>query len=366
MSPPPKRLTVSAPGRICLFGEHQDYLGLPVIAAAIALRIRIDGRRRRDREVHLDLPDTGGRETFLLAGRLPYRHHRDYFRSAVNVLHREGFTWSGGFDAVVRGAIPINAGASSSSALVVAWVRFLALMSDGGRDLAPPEVARLAHHAEVAEFDEPGGMMDHVASALGGVAFIRFAPETAWNRLPVPAGHFVLGDSGEPKDTKAVLARSKGRVMMLLDRLRREDPGFTLEGAAASGVSAFAGVLSPEERMLLEGVFRNRSITLEAREILSVPGAEPARVGPLLLEQQAILRDLLGVSTPKIDRMLAAAVGAGASGGKINGSGGGGCMVALVKGDPAPVAAAIAREGGKAYVVGVDEGVRVEMMEEES
>lgn len=154
--------------------------------------------------------------------------------------------------------------------------------------------------------------------------------------------------------------------MMLVDRLRREDPGFTLEGAAASGASAFAGVLSPEERMLLEGVFRNRSITLEAREILSVPGAEPARVGPLLLEQQAILRDLLGVSTPKIDRMLAAAVGAGASGGKINGSGGGGCMVALVKGDPAPVAAAIAREGGKAYVVGVDEGVRVEMMEEES
>ncbi|MEC7694207.1 MAG: galactokinase family protein, partial [Bacteroidota bacterium] len=22
-----------APGRVCLFGEHQDYLGLPVIAA---------------------------------------------------------------------------------------------------------------------------------------------------------------------------------------------------------------------------------------------------------------------------------------------------------------------------------------------
>lgn len=366
MSPVPKRLTVSAPGRICLFGEHQDYLGLPVIAAAVSLRIRIDGRSRRDREVRLDLPDTGGRETFRLAGRLPYRHHRDYLRSAVNVMSREGFTWSGGFDAVVRGAIPINAGASSSSALVVAWVRFLALMSDGGRDLAPPEAARLAHQAEVVEFDEPGGMMDHVASALGGVAFIRFAPETAWESLPVPAGHFVLGDSGEPKDTKAVLARSKGRVMMLLDRLRREDPGFTLEGAAASGASAVAGVLSPEERMLLEGVFRNRRITLEAREILSVPGAEPARVGPLLLEQQAILRDLLGVSTPKIDRMLAAAVRAGASGGKINGSGGGGCMVALVEGDPAPVAAAIAREGGKAYVVGVDGGVRVELMEEGS
>ena len=24
-----------APGRICLFGDHQDYLGLPIIACAI-------------------------------------------------------------------------------------------------------------------------------------------------------------------------------------------------------------------------------------------------------------------------------------------------------------------------------------------
>jgi len=37
-------LSVSAPGRICLFGEHQDYLGLPVITVAINLRIAIEGR----------------------------------------------------------------------------------------------------------------------------------------------------------------------------------------------------------------------------------------------------------------------------------------------------------------------------------
>ena len=27
-------ITVSTPSRICLFGEHQDYLGLEVIASA--------------------------------------------------------------------------------------------------------------------------------------------------------------------------------------------------------------------------------------------------------------------------------------------------------------------------------------------
>ena len=31
----PRALSVKAPGRICFFGDHQDYLGLPVIVATI-------------------------------------------------------------------------------------------------------------------------------------------------------------------------------------------------------------------------------------------------------------------------------------------------------------------------------------------
>ncbi|MDC0235199.1 galactokinase family protein, partial [Candidatus Marinimicrobia bacterium] len=42
----PKHLEISTPGRICLFGEHQDYLGLPVIAMAISLRGKIKGQKR--------------------------------------------------------------------------------------------------------------------------------------------------------------------------------------------------------------------------------------------------------------------------------------------------------------------------------
>jgi galactokinase len=38
-------LTVKAPDRICLFGERQDFLGLPVIAAVIDLHITVSGAR---------------------------------------------------------------------------------------------------------------------------------------------------------------------------------------------------------------------------------------------------------------------------------------------------------------------------------
>ncbi|MBT7422666.1 MAG: galactokinase family protein, partial [Candidatus Marinimicrobia bacterium] len=44
-------MEVTTPGRICLFGEHQDYLGLPVIAMAISLRISITGKQRNDKQV---------------------------------------------------------------------------------------------------------------------------------------------------------------------------------------------------------------------------------------------------------------------------------------------------------------------------
>ena len=33
-----------APARICLFGDHQDYLGLPVIACAIDKYIIVEGK----------------------------------------------------------------------------------------------------------------------------------------------------------------------------------------------------------------------------------------------------------------------------------------------------------------------------------
>ena len=39
--PGPDHIRVTAPGRICLFGEHQDFLGLPVIACAIDLAMEI-------------------------------------------------------------------------------------------------------------------------------------------------------------------------------------------------------------------------------------------------------------------------------------------------------------------------------------
>ena len=193
---------ISSPGRICLFGEHQDYLGLPVIAAAISLRVNIEGDFRPDLEVHINLPDLVSKENFSLRGDLNYKSNSDYFRSGLNVMRKDGFTFSRGFNCSVKGNIPLQAGTSSSSALVVSWISFLANMSDQSEQISPKMLADLAYKAEVVEFDQSGGVMDQNSISYGNLVYIDTNPNVVVEKLSYKLSKFVLGDSLEKKILK--------------------------------------------------------------------------------------------------------------------------------------------------------------------
>lgn len=79
-------------------------------------------------------------------------------------------------------------------------------------------------------------------------------------------------------------------------------------------------------------------------------------------EHHIVLSGVLGISTIKIDGMIKAAIDSGAYGGKINGSGGGGCMFAYAPEDPERVKSAIENAGGEAYIIQADSGSREEVM----
>ena len=352
---------VSAPGRLCLFGEHQDYLGLPVVALAISLRVAIEGRRRSDGLVRVDLPDVSSSIEFRLDEPLcSDGGPADFLRAGFNVLRRDGCSFSTGFDCSVRGEIPLRAGTASSSAMVVAWVFFLARMSDEARELSPAEAARLAHAAEVLEFGGAGGMMDQYAAAYGGASAISFDPVPAALPLEAPSGAFVLGDSREPKDTQAVLSRVRNAILDVSRRLAARHPGFSLRGTPFEDLGRYAGDLSRVELDLLGATLANRDITRRGIDLFRGGRLDDRTLGTLLDEQQILLREVLAISTPKIDRMLDAALRAGALGGKINGSGGGGCMFAYAPERAHEVAEAIERAGGTSYVVRAGGGVRIE------
>ncbi len=354
------RLKVSVPGRICLFGEHQDYLGLPVITAAIDLRITVESVQQQAPEIYLSLPDIAEEEQFSVSREAEYQRARDYFRSVYNQLYRGGYRLSHGLRAEVRGNIPINSGTSSSSALCVAWTRTLMEWVHHPQKDDALTVARLAHQAEVVEFREPGGMMDHIASALGGVQYIEFLPDVRAQRLPSISGYFILGDSREPKDTVGVLARAKEPLMRALKKIAARTPEFQLLRATPRELERYRELLDRDEYRLCLAALSNRDLTLTARDLFLRAGLTPEKLGEMLNALQKILREELRVSTPKIDRLIAAALEAGALGGKINGSGGGGCMFVYTKDSPERVAEAIRREGGVPYILRVGEGVQVE------
>jgi len=350
-------LRTSAPGRVCLFGEHQDYLGLPVIAAAVNLRIGVEADPVPGDAIEVHMPDVGARTVLHPNAPQVYEGPRDYLRSCITVLQRLGCTWSQGYRVTMRGDIPINAGVSSSSAMVVMWLQFMLCASDAPPAAGAEDLARLGHAAEVLEFDEPGGMMDHFCAALGGVLHINTVAPFAATRLPATLAGFVLGNSLQPKATIETLRSTRADVVEGIRLLSEVMPEFSLAGTAIEEAGPMLLRLPPRPARRLRANLVNRDLTLAAGPALAE--GDDAALGRLLSEHHAQLRDGLDLSTPKIERMLNAALAAGALGGKVNGSGGGGCMFAYAPGREEAVAEAVLAEGGDATIVSVDDGVRI-------
>ena len=77
-----------------------------------------------------------------------------------------------------------------------------------------------------------------------------------------------------------------------------------------------------------ESLFDRIAMVVEAARS-AIAAGEPERLGPLMNENHALLREI-GVSCPELDALVAAARAAGAAGAKLSGAGRGGNMIALV------------------------------------
>lgn len=356
-----EKLKVSAPGRICLFGEHQDYFGLPIIAAAINLRIRIEGWKRNDSKFTVNLPDIHSVERFSAGEELVYTKERDYLKSVVNILRRKGIPVTSGWDCTVRGTIPINSGTSSSSALVVAWLKFLLEAAKSSEAKSPATIAELAFLAEVAEFKEPGGKMDHYASSLGGIVNIHFDDPLRVTNLKNPLKEFVLADSLIRKDTTGTLGHIKSHVLQGISAVRSKIKGFHLQHTIGEKEKEAIEQLSPDVMRLLKGTLMTRDITSEGESLFQSDTFDHQKFGQLLTRQHEVLRDYLHVSAPKLEQMIETSLVQGALGAKINGSGEGGCIFAYSPQKAEDVAESLKQLNTKVTIIRIDEGVRVDI-----
>ena len=253
-------MEITTPGRICLFGEHSDYLGLPIIAMAISLRAKISGQKRTDNQVIIYQPDINETETFSLKD-LRYTKPRDYFKSCIKTCQNEGLVFSSGFECEVSSEIPIRAGASSSSAINVSWIHFLSKMADNPIEWTQEKIGELTYQAESTEFNEPGGMMDQYTTAMGHIIHLESEPHISIQSLNPELGSFVLGDSEQPKDTMGILKRLNDSRVEILNTLRAKNPTINIH---TMNNDTNLSDLNKEQRKMYKGTVQNRNLLRKA------------------------------------------------------------------------------------------------------
>ncbi len=363
-------IRLKAPGRICLFGEHQDYLNLPVIAMAISKYIYLEAKRISEPKFLISLPDIDESMEFPLNNReLEYNSKRDYLKSGYNQFIRRGIKFSKGYNIKITGDIPINAGVASSSALVIVWLYFLNTI--GGSPLENKnDLACEGYNTEVKEFGEAGGKMDFFSSAFGNIIYLDSStPMPAVEKYNLGLDGFVLGDSKEKKDTVDDLIRTKNASLNGFKALKETYQDFNFFKSNLEEIEEFIPNLEKIHQKIVVGQIKNRDITREARNLISNYSTQNIQIkeekmrfhrelGFLLSAHHKQLSNNINVSTKKIDTMLSECLNNGAFGGKINGSGFGGTMFAFTKsGHQNSLVEAIEETGGKAYIIKASKGV---------
>lgn len=325
-------IEIKVPARVCFYGDHQDYLGLPVIAGTIDRYINLKATPNSDRNYLLRLLDLNKESSISLDDNLEHIQADDYFRSVMTVLKGQGFQFDEGYDIEISGNIPVNAGLSSSSALVVAWIRFLVAAQGKSEEISDYQIGRWAYEAEVLFFNQPGGLMDQYTIAQKGLIYIDTLSGES-TRLNANLGKLLVAESGVPKKTLEVLKNARVYAQNAIDVVKNANPEFELKDATLDDYEKYIDLVPEELQGYWYATIYNYHITLEAKKELLKPNPNIQVLGDLMNQHQTILQNEIKNTPLKMVEMMKAARNAGAIGTKIIGSGGGGCMVAMVTDD---------------------------------
>ena len=322
-------ISIKVPARICFFGDHQDYLGLPVIAGTINRFIELKATPISEHEFQLELADVQDSRAIPLDIENETVPTGDYLLSSMAILRSRGFRFEQGYQVVISGNIPVNAGLSSSSALTVAWIRFLVGIQKEVPKVSDAQIGHWAYEAEVEFFDSPGGLMDQYTIAQQGLLFID-TKNGQTKRLKGGVGDLVVAESGISKVTLDVLKNARIFQEKAIAQVKARHHEFDIMNSTSEDYETYLNSVLIEYRQHWYAVVHNYDITKKARRLLLSQGNNLEQLGSLMNAHQKILEECIQNTPAQMAKMMNAARKAGALGAKTIGSGGGGCMVALV------------------------------------
>ncbi|MDU4432682.1 MAG: galactokinase [Pluralibacter gergoviae] len=327
----PATHVIQAPGRVNLIGEHTDYNDGFVLPCAIDYQTVISCAPRQDRTVRVIAADYDNQtDEFSLDA--PIITHdtqpwSNYVRGVVKHLMKRSDKF-GGVDMVISGNVPQGAGLSSSASLEVAvgtvFQQLYHLPLDG---------AQIALNGQEAENQFVGcncGIMDQLISALGkkDSALLIDCRSLGTKAVPMPQGAAVIIINSNFKRTLVGSEYNTRREQCETGARFFQQPA--LRDVTLDEFNAVASELDPLVAKRVRHVLTENARTVEAADALAK--GDLARMGVLMAESHASMRDDFEITVPQIDTLVEIVKGAiGDKGGvRMTGGGFGGCVVALV------------------------------------
>lgn len=195
-------------------------------------------------------------------------------------------------------------GLGSSSSFTVGLLN--ALHAYSGRYATAAELAEQCCRIEIERCGEPIGKQDQYAAAFGGFNFIRFNPDDTVEVRKVLC---------KPE----LVAELQSRLMFFYTGITRSASTLLREQSAQMTAS----------KAKTDGMAE--MVRLAERAFAELCDGSIDALGPMLNDAWQIKRSLTdGISNPLIDDAYAAAIEAGAEGGKLLGAGGGGFLMFIV------------------------------------
>ncbi len=345
-------ISARAPGRVELLGNHTDYNGGLVLAAAIDRETVVVGRPkpRGDRSVRVRSLNLDQIESFDLSNILkgePGSWGR-YVRGATWVVQDERGPIETGFDAVIAGDVPLGAGLSSSASAQVALALFALRVMNGNslvelNDAERMNLARAVRRAENEFVGVNAGLLDPFTSLFGrqGYAVVLDCKTLKYQRVPLgesPPAIVVCDTGTSRKLADGMYNRRRDeceRIVAHFARERGAEIVTSLRDITLTDLeSAWESLDDPGRRRARHVLTENDRVQAGAQALVQ---GDLRAFGTLMSASHASSRDDFENSSQALDAMIKAASHApGFVGGKLSGAGWAGCAVALVNSDKAP------------------------------
>ncbi|MDU4566221.1 MAG: galactokinase [Haemophilus parainfluenzae] len=329
-------LTVYAPGRVNIIGEHTDYNDGFVMPCAINYGTAIAGSKRADHIWNVYAADLDLEDSFSLDEDFPQSEQKwaNYVRGVVKFIQERCPQFKQGADLVISGNVPHSSGLSSSAALEVATGKFSQQLSD--LPLTHTEIALIGQKAENKFVGANCGNMDQLISALGQKDHLLMIDCRSLETQATPV----------PKDVAVIIVNSNVPHDLVTGEYNTRR--WQCEKAAEFfGVKALRDV-SVEEFQKREAELtalnslvakRARHVVTENQRVLDAVEAlkhnDLTKLGELMGQSHESMRDDFEITVPQIDYLveLAQLVIGKTGGARMTGGGFGGCIVALAPHD---------------------------------